>query len=101
MPCKVDKMKLNREQDRRAKFTAEQVKEMRKLYAKGYTQKAIAEIFRANRSTVGYIVSDKARHHLADYRKEHPPKRRTREEARQYARDLRRYKNLLVKGGVE
>ena len=92
MACKVDAIKLNRNQDRRAKFTDEQVKEMRKMYAKGYTQKAIAELFKANQSTVCYIVSEKAHNHLAEYRKVNPPKRRTTEEAREYMRDLRRYK---------
>ena len=102
MPCKADKMKLNRKQDRRARFSDEQVKEMRDLYTKGYTQKAIAEIFGARQSTVCYIVSDKAHQHLAEYRKENPPKRRTKEEACKYIRDLRTYKKKLIeKGGAE
>lgn len=92
MPCKVDKIKLNRNQDRRARVTGEQVKEMRELYEKGYTQKAIAEIFGVCRSTVCYIVSEKAHKRLAEYRKHNHPKRRTTEEAREYARNLRSYK---------
>lgn len=54
MPSVVDKMKLNRNQDRRARFTDEQVEEMRKMYAKGYTQKAIAEIFGARKQGAEY-----------------------------------------------
>lgn len=65
---------------------------MRKMYAKGYTQKAIAEIFEASQSTVCYIVSEKAHKNLAEYRKVNPPKRRTKEEARIYQRNLRSYK---------
>jgi predicted transcriptional regulator len=100
VPSKFDKIHLNREQDRRAKFTAEQVKEMRELYSKGYKQKEIAEIFKTRQSTVCYIVSDRARQHLAEYRKINPPKRRTTQESRKYARELRKYKKeLALKGG--
>lgn len=99
VPCKIDKMKLNRNQDRRAKFSEEQVAEMRNLYAKGYTQKAIAEVFETRQSTVCYIVSDKAHKHLAEYRQDNPPKRRTKEEARKYQRELRKYKKKLFKKG--
>ncbi len=99
MPC--DKIKLNRKQDRRARFTDEEVKEMRELYAKGWTQKVIAELFGTCQSTVGYIVSEKAHQHLAEYRKANPPKRRTTEESKIYMRDLRNYKKTLLKGGVE
>ena len=98
VPSKIDKMRLNREQDRRARFTDEQVKEMRRLYAEGYTQKAIAEIFESPQSTVCYIVSDKAHQNLARYRKLNPPKRRTTEESRNYMRDLRKYKKSLFDG---
>ena len=96
MPSKVDKIKLTRKQDRRAKFDDKQVKEIRELYAKGYTQKAIAEIYKTNQSTICYIVSDKAHQHLAAYRKTNPPKRRTKEEARNYQRNLRSYKIKIL-----
>ena len=102
MACLADKIKLNREQDRRARFNDEQVKEMRDLYAKGYTQRAIAEIFGTRQSTVCYIVSQKAHNHLAEYRRGNPPKLRTREESREYMRDLRNYKkNFIEKGGEQ
>lgn len=42
MPSITDKIRLNRKQDRRARFTDEEVNEMRELYAKGWTQKVIA-----------------------------------------------------------
>lgn len=100
VPCKVDKIRLNREQDRRTKFTDEQVNKMRKLYSKRYTQKEIAKMFNTRQNTVCYIVSDKAHRHLAVYRQDNPPKRRTKEESCTYMRDLRNYKkNLLEKGG--
>ena len=95
MACKVDKIKLNRSQDRRAKFTDEQVAEMRNLYTKGCTQKAIAELYGTHQSTVSYIVSELAHENLAKYRKEHPPKRRTKEKMRLYMRDLRSYKSTI------
>lgn len=101
MACPCDKIKLNRKQDRRARFTDEEVNEMRELYAKGWTQKVIAEHYGTHQSTVGYIVSEKARKHLAEYRKVNPPKRRTKEEAKVYMRDLRKYKRDLIKGGAE
>lgn len=103
MACKVDKMRLTRKQDRRARFTDEQVKEIRELYAKGYTQRAIAEIYRTCQSTIGYIVSEDAHRHLAEYRKINPPKRRTKEESKTYMRDLRAYKKELSieEGGAE
>ena len=61
MPSMVDKVRLNRKQDRRAKFTDEQVKEMRDLYAKGYTQKAIAEISECEDEVVIITCGRKAR----------------------------------------
>ena len=93
-----DKIKLNRKQDRRARFTDDDVCRMRELYQKGYTQSVIAGLFGASRSTVSYIVSDGARQRLAEYKRLHPPKRRTAEEARVYMRDLRKYKRSLMKG---
>lgn len=101
MPSTVDKIKLNRKQDRRARFTDEEVNRMRELYAKGWTQKVIAEHFGTHQSTVSYIVSEKAHEHLAEYRKANPPKRRTKDEATAYMRDLRRYKRTLSEGGGE
>lgn len=101
MACPCDKIKLNRKQDRRARFTDEEVNEMRELYAKGWTQKVIAEHYGTHQSTVGYIVSEKAHKHLAEYRKANPPKRRTKDEATAYMRDLRRYKRTLSEGGEE
>lgn len=99
MPSKVDKIKLNRSQDRRSRFTDEQVAEMRDLYAKGCTQKAIAELYGTCQSTVCYIVSELAHENRAKYSKEHPPKKkRTKEETRLYMRDLRAYKSTLPKG---
>ena len=99
MPSFVDKMQLNRKQDRRARFTDKQVSQMRDLYKKGYTQKAIAEIFGTRQSTVCYIVSHKTHNHLAEYRRENPSKRRTKEEACKYMQDLRTYKKKLIKKG--
>lgn len=100
MPSKFDRIKLNREQDRRARFTNEQVTEMREMYSKGYTQKAIAEIFKTKQCTVCYIVSDKARQHLSEYKKENPSKRQTKDERNKYLRELRQYKkSLVLKGG--
>ena len=99
MPSIVDKIRLNRNQDRRARFTGEEVQEMRELYEKGWTQKAIAELFGTRQSTVCYIVSEKSHEHLAEYRKANPPKRRTTEEAKLYMRDLRKYKKELLNEG--
>lgn len=98
MPSKVDKVKLTRDQDRRSKVTDDQITEMRKLYDQGFTQCAIAKMFEISQSAVCYIVSEKARKTLREYRQAHPPKRRTPEEARLYARDLRKYKTELMKG---
>ena len=102
MPSAVDKIRLTRKQDRRAKFSDKQVNEMKKMYANGYSQKAIAELYEVSQSTVCYIVSEKAHQHLAEYRKINPPKRRTSEESRLYAKNLRSYKkSLIAKGGAE
>lgn len=98
MPCPCDKIKLDRNQDRRARFTDEEVNEMRELYAKGWTQKTIAEKYGTRQSTVCYIVSEKSHEHLAEYRKVNQPKRRTTEEAKLYMRELRKYKRTLLKG---
>ena len=97
MPSKAYKTKLTRAQDRRAKATDEQVKEMRELYAKGATQKAIAEKYGLSPQTVCYIVNEKAHENLAKYRKIHPPKRRSKEEMAAYMCDLRKYKMNIYK----
>lgn len=97
MPSKYDKVRLNRMQDRRSKTTDEQVLKMRKLYEAGAAQKAIAAIYGISQSTVCYIVSQNAREHLKEYRKSNPPKRRTAEEMRIYAKDLRKYKKEIAK----
>ena len=101
MASPIDKFNLNRAQSRRAKATDEDVAEMRRLYSKGLTQKAIAEMFNMSQSAVSYIVSLKARENLKKYRQKNPPKKRTREEAALYMRDLRKYKRDLIKGGGE
>lgn len=97
MPSPVDSLNLNRAQSRRAKATDEDVAEMRRLYSKGITQKAIAEMFNMSQSAVSYIVSPKARETLRKYRQRNPPKRRTKEEAALYMRDLRKYKKDILK----
>lgn len=96
MPSKVDKYRLSRKNDRRCRATDDDVQSMRELYCGGITQKTIADIFGVSQSTVSYIVSSQARANLAEYRKINPPKRRTKEEARDYARELRSYKRGLV-----
>lgn len=97
MSCIADKIKLTRAQDRRAKATDEQVKEMRELYAQGSTQKAIAEKYGLSPQTVCYIVNEKAHANLAEYRKKNPPKRRTKQESTAYMRDLRKYKTEIYR----
>ena len=100
MPSPYDKIKLTREQDRRARFTDADAEEIRKLYSEGWTQRAIAEKYGTCQSAVCYIVSDGAHKRLAEYRRENPPKRRTNEEAREYLKELRRYKRSLVESGM-
>ena len=97
MPSPVDALNLSRAQSRRAKASDEDVAEMRRLYSKGLTQKAIAEMFNMSQSAVSYIVSPKARENLRKYRQKKPPKRRTKEEAALYMRDLRKYKKDILK----
>ena len=99
MASKCDSLKLSRAQDRRAKATDEQVAEMKRLYDNGTTQKAIGEMFNMSQAAVGYIVSDKARQGLREYRLKNPPKRRTKEEQTAYIRDLRKYKKEIMENG--
>lgn len=99
MPSPFDGIKLTRAQDRRAKVTDKEVTEMRSLYAKGTTQKAIAEMFHISQSAVSYIVSEKAHEHLREYRQINKPKRRTKEEAALYSRELRKYKKEILENG--
>lgn len=100
MPMKYEKLKLTRAQDRRAKVTDEQVREMRKLYENGMTQREIARKYGLGIATVSYNVSDRARENQAKYKKIHPPRRRTKEEAAEYMRDLRSYKKGLSNSSV-
>lgn len=97
MPSKVDKLLLTRSQDRRAKLSDEQVEKIKELYSEGYTQKEIGKKFGVCQSTIGYIVSKKSKETLRNYRLENPPKRRTKEEAKLYMRDLRKYKKEIIK----
>ena len=101
MPSPIDKIRLTRAQDRRAKVTEEQCKEMRALYGEGATQYAIAEKYGISQSAVSYIVSPKAHENLRKYRLINPPKRRTKKEAADYQRNLRAYKKSLQKGETE
>ncbi len=97
MPSPIDKIRLTRAQDRRAKVTDEQCKEMRVLYGEGIPQYVIAKKYGISQSAVSYIVSPKAHENLRKYRQINPPKRRTTEEARIYKRSLREYKKKLFK----
>lgn len=99
MTDRADGFRLTREQDRRAKTSDEQVAEIRALYDKGTTQKAIAEQFHISQSAVCYIVSPRASKQLREYRIENPPKRRTKDEAAAYMRSLRKYKREILKNG--
>lgn len=96
MPSPIDKIVLTRNQDRRYKTTHEDCEEMRKLYKEGFTQKEIAKRFGVSQATVFYIVSEKSKTTLHEYRQKNPPKRRTTEEAREYMSALREYKRKLL-----
>lgn len=96
MPSKIDTYKLPREYDRRCKTSEEDVVKMQELYHMGFSQKVIADTFGISQSAVSYAVSEKAKASLAEYRKYHPPKRRTKTEAREYAKSLREYKKKLI-----
>ena len=95
MPSPTDKIRLTREQDRRSKVTEEQRRKMRALYAEGIPQYVIAKKYGISQSAVSYIVSPKAHENLRKYRQINPPKRRSKEEARDYMRSLRDYKKQL------
>lgn len=96
MPTKIDKYKLPREHDRRCKTSEEDVNKMKELYYLGFSQKIIADAFGISQSAVSYAVSDRAKANLAEYRRFNPPRRRTKEEARDYAKSLRAYKKKLL-----
>jgi hypothetical protein len=103
MASKVDKLLLSRDVDRRAVLTEKQVEEIRSLYETGgYTQKALAVKYGVCQSTISYLVSVVAKKTLCEYKQKHPSKRRNRDEAREYVRNLRQYKKTLLKesGGV-
>ena len=97
MPSPIDKVRLTRSQDRRAKVTEEQCEEMRALYGEGIPQYVIAKKYGISQSAVSYIVSPKAHENLRKYRKINPPKRRTKEEMKNYKRSLREYKRQFYK----
>ena len=96
MPTKIDKYKLPREHDRRCKTTEEEVIKMQELYYMGFSQRVIADTFGISQSAVSYIVSDKAKANLRDYRHWNPPRKRTKDEARKYAKSLRDRKKQLM-----
>lgn len=96
MPSKIDKYKLPREHDRRCKTSEEEVIKMQELYYLGFSQRVIADTFGLSQSAVSYVVSDKAKSSLANYRRRHPSRNRTKDEAREYAKELRAYKKQLI-----
>lgn len=96
MPTKIDTYKLPRKHDRRYKTSKEDETQMRELYHSGMSQKDIADIFGISQSSVSYIVSDIAKNNLIEYRKRNPSKKRTKEQAREYAKSLRAYKKELI-----
>ena len=96
MPSKIDKYKLSRTHDRRCKTSEEEVIKIQELYYLGFSQKVIADTFGISQSTVSYLVNERAKANLADYRRWNPPKRRTKDEARQYSKALREYKKKLM-----
>ena len=96
MPNKLDAYKLPREHDRRYKTSEEDVIKMQELYHMGFSQKVIADTFGVSQSSVSYAVNSRAKANLVEYRKTHPSKRRTKTEAREYARSLRAYKKELL-----
>ena len=101
MPSPIDKYKLPRKHDRRCKTTEEEVIKMQELYFMGFSQKVIADTFGLSQSAVSYAVSDKARANLANYRRWNPPKKRTKDEARAYSKDLRARKRELIESENE
>ena len=96
MPSKIDSYKLPRKHDRRYRTSEKDVIKMKELYIAGISQKSIADIFGISQSAVSYAVSDRAKANLAEYRKNHPPKQRTKSQARDYARALRAYKKKII-----
>ena len=96
MPTKIDTYKLPRKHDRRCKATEEEVIKMQELYYLGFSQQVIADTFGISQSAVSYLVSDKAKSSLAEYRKYHPSRNRTKAEAREYSKALREYKKKLL-----
>ena len=97
MPPKVDKIKLTREHDRRAKLNDEQVKEVRAMHLNGYTQKAIAAKFCVCQSTICFIVNEHAHQNLLENLRRNRKKVRTTEQNTEYTRALRARKKILLK----
>ena len=95
MPSKYDKIPLPREADKRVKFSQATIDKAVNLYNNGLTQKEIAQKLGVSKSSVGYWVNPNAKKHLAEYKKKHPSRRRSKEEANSYIRDLRRRKKML------
>lgn len=91
----LDQLKLPWEEDKRRKMTEEQIAEAKDLYKKGYTQKEVAEKLGVSRTTIGYVVSETAKQRLLEYRKEHPLKKRPKEEQSVYIRNLRERKKKI------
>ena len=97
MPTRIDLYKLPRKHDRRYKTSEEDETKMRELYHNGLSQKVIADMFGISQSSVSYIVSDTAKTNLVEYRKRNPTKKRSKKQAREYAKTLRAYKKELIK----
>ena len=96
MGIRPDNYSLPRKYDRRYKTTEEDVLAMKRMYIAGISQRTIARIFGISQSAVSYIVSKHAKAGLAEYRRSHPSKRRTKEEDTIYHRELRSYKKGLI-----
>jgi predicted transcriptional regulator len=101
LPSKIDKYKLSREHDRRCKVSEEEVIKIQELYFMGFGQQVIADTFGISQQAVSYLVNDRSRANLADYRRWNPPKNRSKAEAREYSKALRAYKKKLIENEKE
>lgn len=97
MISKIDRVRLTREQDRRAKLTEEEVAEARRLYAAGESKAKIARTFHVSPSCVDCLVDEEARRRKLEYMREYGKRRPKKDTAVRtaYMRDLRAYKRLL------
>lgn len=101
MPCKVDKIKLTKNQDRRRKLSDEQKKEINHLYNNigGYSLNGLAKQYNVSKKTILLIVNEESKKKNDEHIKTNWKKYYDKENHTKAMQKTRKYKKELLEKG--